>query len=176
MPAFPGDHRFIGPRLSLENHAVDGNALARPHPHQHAGVDLPDRPAMFDAAIDHSRALAFRRQERLEIAGGPGPTDRFEIAASGEQHQHHGGGVKVDPRALLDDGKGGISIGGADANDDQRRRRQPAADGVEPRLDQKRSAENDDRRRGQISKAGARPPGSTFASAAARMRRYRARC
>ena len=147
--AFSGDHSLVGVGFSLHHRAIDGNALPRPHLHQRADANLPHRTARLHVAIDHSRALALRGQQRFEVAGGPGAASRLEIAAYGEQHQNHGGGVKVDVRAALDNGKCRIEIGGTDAEDDERRGRHASINRVTPSLSKEWSAENDQSRRGE---------------------------
>ena len=149
LPAFAGDHGLVGVRFALDDHAVDGNALSRPNPHQHAGANLAHRPAVLSVAVDDGGPLAFRRQQRLQVARRPCTPGGIEIIAHGEQHQHHGGGVEIDLRAALDRREGRIEIGGADAEHDQRRGGQASLHGVEPCLAHKRSAENDHRGRGE---------------------------
>ena len=95
-PALAGDHRLVGVRFALDDHAVDRDALARPHPHQHAGADLAHRAARLGPAVDDRRALALGGQQRLEVARRPGAAGGLEIAAEREQHQHHRGGVEID--------------------------------------------------------------------------------
>ena len=121
LPAFASDHGLVGVRFALDDHAVDGNALPRPNPHQHAGANLAHRPAVLSVAVDDGGPLAFRRQQRLQVARRPCTPGGVEIVAHGEQHQHHAGGVEIDLRAALDRREGRIGIGGADAEHDQRR-------------------------------------------------------
>ncbi len=128
LPAFAGDHGLVGVRFALFDHAVDGNALPRPNPHQRTGADLAHRPAVLSVANNDGRPLAFRRQERLQVTRRPCTPDGVEIVAHGEQHQHHGGRIEVNVRAALDGGESGIKVGGADAE----RRSAPRRSGAPP--------------------------------------------
>ena len=145
-PALAGNDRFIGVGCALDDDAVHRDAFARPHPHQRPGDDVAHRAATLRTILHHDDVFAFRRQQRLEIAGRARPPGRLQIAAEGEQHQHHGGGVEIDLRVAVDDRQGRIDVGRADPEHDQRRGGQPAARGFKQGLAQKRTAEDCHRR------------------------------
>jgi len=106
QPTFACYHSFVSVGFAFHHLTIEGNALARSHPDQRADTRLPHRTARLDAAFNHCRAFALGGQQWFEVAGGLGAAGGLEIAAYGEQHQHHGGGIKVDMRAALDDSKG----------------------------------------------------------------------
>ena len=106
-----GDHGLIGCDSPSTTTPSIGTRSPWPDAHQHAAAMSAPRPC---PPFDDGGGFAFGGEKRLEIARRLSAPGRLDIAADGEQHQHHGGGVEIDLVALLDGGENGIGVGGAD--------------------------------------------------------------
>ena len=145
-PVITASSAWDSPSITVPSRGMRSPGRTRtsePTPTSRTGRRVSTLPS---TTVAHSLSAASRR---FEVAGGPGAASRLEIAAYGEQHQNHRGGVKVDVRAALDNGKCRIEIGGTDAEDDERRGRHASINSVTPSLSKEWSAENDQGRRGE---------------------------
>ncbi len=83
------DHRFVDEARSLDDDAIDGQALPRAHQDKVVDHDILDRDLRFLAVTQDSSCLCLQLDELLDRLGGAALGDRLEQTPKQDQGDDH---------------------------------------------------------------------------------------
>jgi hypothetical protein len=91
-----GHHRLVHRSFALDQFAVHGDFLARPHPQSVTDLDGFDRHFFIALGTHAHRRLRSEVEQGLDGARGLLPRTQFEHLTEQHQHRDHRGGFEVD--------------------------------------------------------------------------------
>ena len=96
------DHRFIDEARPFHDHAVHGNAFARPDAQQVAWMHVVERHVLFrSVGLDAPRSLRRQLEQSLDRAAGLAARAQLQHLAQQHQADDHGRGLKVHASSPL---------------------------------------------------------------------------
>ncbi len=147
-----GDHQLVDHAATVHDDAIDGHALARPHPQAIADLNPFQRDLLVAAAVANAPGgLRGEIEERADRAAGPLARAQFEHLPQQHQHRDHRRRLEIDGDGSVRTAKPGREearrqrrddteeISGAGAERDQ-------AEHVEAAIDHRSPAAHEERR------------------------------